>query len=408
MEYAILTSETAIKYAISKPAIANFLNSSDLECVEIGDGNLNQVFLIKTKTEPFCSVILKQALPYLRCVGESYPLGRDRMRYEIRSLLEFSKICPEHTPIIYDANEEMSLVVMQSLDSHVIMRKGILEQIRYPLFAEHISDFLSKTLFATSSFALSSVDKRALEARFLGNTELCKLTEDFVFTLPFMEHETNRHDRLIDEEVKKVRNDGEFKRAVMRLKNRFMNFPEALIHGDLHTGSIMLNEKETYVIDSEFAFFGPMGFDVGAVFGNLLMAYSASKAIGRYEYAGWLLESAEKMLELFCEKFKKLLKDGGGGAYFGGELFWEEVDRDIFIDEYISGLMQDTAGFAGCKMMRRQMGIAHILEVDSIEDENLRAEASKEIIETARRLVVGCHKATHPRELVKLALGGAI
>ena len=44
-----------------------------------------------------------------------------------------------------------------------------------------------------------------------------------------------------------------------------MGSPEALIHGDLHTGSIMVTESETRVIDPEFAFYGPMGFDVGAV-----------------------------------------------------------------------------------------------------------------------------------------------
>jgi thiamine kinase-like enzyme len=38
----------------------------------------------------------------------------------------------------------------------------------------------------------------------------------------------------------------------------------ALLHGDLHTGSIMCTETTTFVIDHEFAFYGPMGFDVGA------------------------------------------------------------------------------------------------------------------------------------------------
>jgi 5-methylthioribose kinase len=42
---------------------------------------------------------------------------------------------------------------------------------------------------------------------------------------------------------------------------------EALIHGDLHTGSVMVTREETRVIDPEFAFYGPMDFDVGAVTG---------------------------------------------------------------------------------------------------------------------------------------------
>ena len=54
-----------------------------------------------------------------------------------------------------------------------------------------------------------------------------------------------------------------------------MTSAEALIHGDLHTGSIMMTTEDTRVIDPEFAFIGPMGFDVGAVIGNLFLAYFA-------------------------------------------------------------------------------------------------------------------------------------
>ncbi len=53
------------------------------------------------------------------------------------------------------------------------------------------------------------------------------------------------------------------------------NHSEALLHGDLHIGSIMANEEETCVIDPEFALFGPIGFDVGAYIGNLFLAYYA-------------------------------------------------------------------------------------------------------------------------------------
>lgn len=48
-----------------------------------------------------------------------------------------------------------------------------------------------------------------------------------------------------------------------------MNNAQALIHGDLHSGSIFINEKGIKVIDPEFAFYGPMGYDIGNVIGNL-------------------------------------------------------------------------------------------------------------------------------------------
>jgi 5-methylthioribose kinase len=42
-----------------------------------------------------------------------------------------------------------------------------------------------------------------------------------------------------------------------------MNNAQALIHGDLHTGSILIKEDSMKVIDPEFAFYGPMGYDIG-------------------------------------------------------------------------------------------------------------------------------------------------
>lgn len=38
---------------------------------------------------------------------------------------------------------------------------------------------------------------------------------------------------------------------------------------------MMVTQESTQVIDSEFAFYGPMGYDVGAFLGNLILAYFA-------------------------------------------------------------------------------------------------------------------------------------
>lgn len=35
----------------------------------------------------------------------------------------------------------------------------------------------------------------------------------------------------------------------------------------------MVTSDSTQVIDPEFAFYGPMGFDIGALIGNLILAY---------------------------------------------------------------------------------------------------------------------------------------
>ena len=48
---------------------------------EVGDGNLNLVFIVKGAAG---GVAVKQALPYVRLVGESWPLPLSRAHYEYR------------------------------------------------------------------------------------------------------------------------------------------------------------------------------------------------------------------------------------------------------------------------------------------------------------------------------------
>ena len=70
-----------------------------------------------------------------------------------------------------------------------------------------------------------------------------------------------------------MRANGELKLALAEMKESYMTRGQALIHSDLHTGSVMVNDTDTRVIDPEFAFFGPMGFDVGAILENLVLNY---------------------------------------------------------------------------------------------------------------------------------------
>jgi len=84
----------------------------------------------------------------------------------------------------------MSLVVMEFLGEHIIMRKGLIDGVKYDNFSEHISTYMSAMLFYTSSLALGSAQKRELIDKFNSNAELCKLTEDLVFTFAFSRNDS--------------------------------------------------------------------------------------------------------------------------------------------------------------------------------------------------------------------------
>ena len=73
------------------------------------------------------------------------------------------------------------------------------------------------------------------------------------------------------------------------LKNNFMNNAQALIHGDLHSGSIFINERGMKVIDPEFLSMA-MGYDIGNVIGNLFFSLVNRK---------YLMEDGEKEREIY-------------------------------------------------------------------------------------------------------------
>jgi 5-methylthioribose kinase len=275
---------------------------------------------------------------------------------------------------------------------------------RYPAFEGQITDFLAKSLFFTSDLAMPAGEKKAMTAIFAGNTELCKITEDLIFTEPYMVHERNRWTTpQLDGLAAEFTLDNELKAAISRLKWKFLTAAEALIHGDLHTGSVMVTDGELRVIDAEFSFVGPMGFDTGAVLGNLLLSYfsqagHASAADPREEYEAWILKTLEQVWNGFAAKFLDLWHKQAGGDAYPKALFARpageaalEAERQAFM----ARLYRDTLGFAGAKMIRRILGLAHVIDLEHIKDPDLRGSCEKRALRLARELVVNAD--SYPR-----------
>ncbi|MEZ4556447.1 MAG: phosphotransferase [Caldilineaceae bacterium] len=115
-----------------------------------------------------------------------------------------------------------------------------------------------------------------------------------------------------------VRRNGPLKIAIAEMKAGYMTHGQALIHSDLHTGSIMANGAATKVIDPEFAFYGPMGFDVGAVLENLVLNHLSHFAHtpdpdARAEYQDYLLGLVRDIWTQFAAKFDALWRDNNRG-----------------------------------------------------------------------------------------------
>ena len=149
--YRTFTAADAVEYArqygrVSEPQA---LVSAD----EIGDGNLNTVFKIRDR-EGVSRVIVKQALPYVRCVGESPPLTLDRARIEAETLLVHGGFCPRHTVKVLHHDPELAVMVQEDLPTIASgaaswcratitrWRPGSWRNTAQTLF--HTSDFISR------------------------------------------------------------------------------------------------------------------------------------------------------------------------------------------------------------------------------------------------------------------------
>ena len=128
-QYRILRDADLRDYLAELPAVASRLGGSpaDWSISEVGDGNLNLVFIVKGTSG---GIAVKQALPYVRLVGESWPLPLSRSHYEYQALMHQARLAPGLVPAVLHHNEALALIAMELLEPHIIMRKGLMSGTR--------------------------------------------------------------------------------------------------------------------------------------------------------------------------------------------------------------------------------------------------------------------------------------
>jgi 5-methylthioribose kinase len=394
-QYHPLSEAEAIEIARSVKEV--FPTEDELVSREIGDGNLNLVFHI-TQPATGRSLIIKQALPYAKVVGESWPLSLDRARIESEALVKQGELAPGLAPRVYKTDAELALTVMEDLSDHVIMRRGLIEGGIYPKFAEHISEFMARTLFFTSDLGMNQQEKKRLVQQFV-NPDLCKITEDLIFQDPYFDAETNNIEAHIRDAAEAIWQNEKLLFEVALLREKFLTHAQALLHGDLHTGSIFITPESTKVIDPEFAYYGPIGFDVGAVIANLLLNFAAQEhwsadEASRRDRRAYLLNTVRDVWNLFEAKFRKLWNEHG-------------VDRVAraagYQDDYMRRLLKDTVGFAGAKTVRRVYGLAHVADIDTIPDAAVRERAQRLALAIGTGLILHHRQAESIDDVIRIA-----
>ncbi len=378
-------------YFLMKPAdVAEYVkekldifdNGAVLEAKEIGDGNINYIFRVWDKNNGK-SVIVKQAGPTAR-ISDDFVLSTDRTRIESDILELEYKLAPGLVPVVYKYDDVMNTCSMEDLSDHRIMRAALLEHEIFPLFADHVTTFMVNTLLLTTDVVVEHKEKKALVKSYI-NPELCEITEDLVYTEPFNDYK-GRNDVYppnLEWVTKELYNDAELLLEAGKLKFEFLTNAQALLHGDLHTGSIFITQESTKVIDPEFAFYGPMGYDIGNVVANLIFAWANGDAVitdpaKKAEFCGWVEKTIVEVVDMFNQKFLKA---------------WDENVTEIlakqpgFKEWYLGTVLRDTAGVAGLELSRRTVGLAHVKDLTSIEDEKARVRAERICLTTAKQFI---------------------
>ena len=390
--YEFLTSKNIASFLATHEEVSSIIDhTSIVEVKEVGDGNLNLVFIVKDKNGK--GIVLKQALPYVRLVGPSWPMSPDRARIEYETT-EIHSLSAKHlVPQIYFYDSARYIIAMEDLSDHKVWRIALNLGEQNHGAAKSVGEYIARVLFATSIFGAGA------EAHYKGvsraiNPELCLITEDLVFTEPYFPSDRNSY--LLENEIdaQAIIEDTQMAHEVGELKYKFMTCAEALLHGDLHTGSVMVKsdangeEISTRAFDSEFSFYGPIAFDIGACFANFYIALARAIALGREEHADFIAGLPSELWDSFESNFRAL---------------WPtRVDKRVFSDALLEELLSqwkfDAIGYAAAKMARRIVGLAKASDIETLEPAQ-RIGAARGVLRSAQIAIRERHSSTDLNEL---------
>lgn len=362
---------------------------ADIQVREVSDGNMNRVFLARS-ADGTRSLAVKQALPWVRVAGPSWPMSPERADAEARAYEQVAKVAPDKIPAIHGYDPENYALVMEDMSDLEVLRTLLNEGASYgPHTSARIGEFVAQLTFATSDFGMQSADRKALLAASV-SPELCKITEDVVLSEPYIEHEHNHWHEDLDDLTREFRADTTLRTEVADLRHTFMTSAQALLHGDLHTGSVMVGEREgipvVRVFDPEFSFVGPIGYDLGLYWANALVSEERARALGT------LTDHADQLAlswDGFEAEFRRLWPTRT-------DTFFD----DAYLDRFLRRIWTESVGYAGTEIIRRIIGFAHLTDLTTLPDP---VEASRRALLIGRELIVRREELTTPNAIRALA-----
>lgn len=331
---------------------------------EIGDGNLNTVYRVSDAARPEHSLVLKYAPPYIKILGPEYPLSIERLTYESRALKVYNRLVSGTVPVQYSFDADAAVIAMEDLRDARVLRADLISGKVDTAIAEQIGRFMGIVHSQTYVENLDGATAQYYGQQF-ANTTMQSLTADYVFTFPYTAHETNFWTPGLESDVRRLKTDTDFLQQAAHLKRVFLTVQQGVTHGDLHTGSVLVQDNTAKVIDAEFAFYGPVGFDLGLCWANYLLSYFSHQ--DTLSVQSELKTAIVQTWRTYAAEFKM-------------------VDAELKA-QTLQNIFQDAVGFAGLEMQRRVIGAAHVKDIEGIGDISRKLRVERAVLQVGTALV---------------------
>ena len=367
------------------PRLATTADEVDVR--EVTAGNMNRVFIARG---PLGSVAVKQAPPWVQAVGPDWPIDPVRIGSEARAYETLARLVPESVPVVASVDLDRFVLVMEDLSDLDVLRDVLVAQVAdvvagaepvaldFVELGAVVGRFSAELALATSVVGLEAGEFADLVVS-AANPELCALTFDAVLHEPYRLNDHNHWIPELDAEVRALYSDTELLDAVTAVQEIFATREEALIHGDLHSGSVMTGLRDgaqsTKVFDPEFSFVGPIGMDLGIFWANLTIASIAATRVGAHELATARLSAIESSWAEFT--------DVVGGAWDARVGTPDGLD----LDGWLARIRSDAWRFAGVEAVRRVAGFSHAADFTTLPAAQIPA-AYRELLGRARQWII--------------------
>jgi 5-methylthioribose kinase len=228
-----------------------------------GDGNINWVRRVRAGDRSF---VVKQARSHLERFPE-YQAPTERILCEARYFetvrpLDRSAVCP--AVLHFDADSRA--LVLEDLGDAPRLDAVLASGGDAHGVAQRLARFLGAVHAATANDA-------SLGGRF-ENDAMRRLHGEHIFELPFQPNEFPLP-VAVRARAEMIWEDGHLAAVAREAYARYLEARDALVHGDVQAGNVLVAERGAVLLDAEIAHIGDPAFDLGTLFAHLWLPAAA-------------------------------------------------------------------------------------------------------------------------------------